>query len=297
MRTAAGGRARRCATSPSLGHTDAGVPRRAEGRRGRPASAATPCAGPAEATGLTVHEVAVGHADLRGRRPTPSTPSWRRRRDRRASPSTARWRSASSPGWPTGASTVPDEVSVVGGDDVPMAAMTAPPLTAISLPDRGGRRRRPSSACRRTAATACELDSDLRRPGLDGAGQTLRSSRQRRRRWWAAAFGRRSRVNTPFLLPSTRMNDVPGGEVGEVPHVLARPPRRCGRRPGGTCRAGRPGTPRSRAPGAPSGSPDIVSAPYSVTRIGLSCLSAHARSSASRSCSAASRSPASRYQP
>jgi LacI family transcriptional regulator len=30
--------------------------------------------------------------------------------------------------------TVPDEVSVVGGDDVPMAPMTAPPLTAISLP-------------------------------------------------------------------------------------------------------------------------------------------------------------------
>ena len=28
----------------------------------------------------------------------------------------------------------PDEISVVGGDDVPMAPMTAPPLTAISLP-------------------------------------------------------------------------------------------------------------------------------------------------------------------
>jgi DNA-binding LacI/PurR family transcriptional regulator len=30
--------------------------------------------------------------------------------------------------------TVPDQVSVVGGDDVPMAAVTAPPLTAVSLP-------------------------------------------------------------------------------------------------------------------------------------------------------------------
>ena len=29
---------------------------------------------------------------------------------------------------------VPGDVSVVGGDDVPMAAMTAPPLTAISVP-------------------------------------------------------------------------------------------------------------------------------------------------------------------
>jgi DNA-binding LacI/PurR family transcriptional regulator len=29
---------------------------------------------------------------------------------------------------------VPDQVSVVGGDDVPMAPMTAPPLTAVSLP-------------------------------------------------------------------------------------------------------------------------------------------------------------------
>ena len=29
---------------------------------------------------------------------------------------------------------VPRDVSVVGGDDVPMAAMTAPPLTAISVP-------------------------------------------------------------------------------------------------------------------------------------------------------------------
>ena len=29
---------------------------------------------------------------------------------------------------------VPDKISVVGGDDVPMAPMTAPPLTAISLP-------------------------------------------------------------------------------------------------------------------------------------------------------------------
>ena len=29
---------------------------------------------------------------------------------------------------------VPDDISVVGFDDVPMAAMVAPPLTTISLP-------------------------------------------------------------------------------------------------------------------------------------------------------------------
>ena len=37
----------------------------------------------------------------------------------------------------------------------------------------------------------------------------------------AAAFGRRSRVKTPFLLPSTRMIPGRGGEVGEVPDLLA----------------------------------------------------------------------------
>ena len=145
-------------------------------------------------------------ADLRGRR---------RRRGRRRGHagrprswrSTPRWLSGVIAGLSRRGIAVPDEISVVGGDDVPMAPMTAPPLTAISLPteeagtaaiERLGGDERPPGA-----------GGHLRRTGVDRAGQSLRSSRQRRRRWWAAAFGRRSRVNTPFLLPSTRMKDVP----------------------------------------------------------------------------------------
>ena len=74
--------------------------------------------------------------------------------------------------------------------------------------DRRGRRGRRAAA--RTAAgtaTTSSWSAELVVRGSTGAGQSLRSSRQRRRRWWAAAFGRRSRVNTPFLLPSTRMKD------------------------------------------------------------------------------------------
>ena len=41
---------------------------------------------------------------------------------------------ASSPGCAIWALSVPDDISVVGFDDVPMAAMVAPPLTTISLP-------------------------------------------------------------------------------------------------------------------------------------------------------------------
>ena len=102
---------------------------------------------------------------------------------------------------------VPGDVSVVGGDDVPMAAMTAPPLTAISRAHRRGRgdgRRAPAQR-----RSPCRAGGDPGRAGLDGPGHELRSARQRRRRWWAAAFGCRSRVNTPFLLPSTRTNDWP----------------------------------------------------------------------------------------
>ena len=101
-----------------------------------------------------------------------------------------------------------------------------------------------------------------------------------------AAFGRRSRVKTPFLLPSTRRMPGGGGEVGEVPDLLADDRVDPGRRRGGTCRAGRSGTPRSTA------RRDAVQAGERVgavlghdDRLAVRC--AHARSSASSARSAA----------
>ena len=84
------------------------------------------------ATGLTVHEVAVG------------PPTFEAGADAveavRATPATAvvAFNAQMALGMIAGLSrrgiSVPEEISVVGGDDVPMAPMTAPPLTAISLP-------------------------------------------------------------------------------------------------------------------------------------------------------------------
>ena len=72
------------------------------------------------------------------------------------------------------------------------------------------------------------------------------------------------------LLVAVDAVDADGGlEVGEVPDLLADEGRRCGRRPGGSCRGRRPGTPRSTAGPTPSACPAMVSAPYSVMMIGL----------------------------
>ena len=85
---------------------------------------------------------------------------------------------------------MPEDVSVVGGDDVPMAAMTAPPLTAISVPT--GEAGATAVELLRSDGPPVELAGTLVVRGSTGPGHELRSARHRRRRWWAAAFGRRS---------------------------------------------------------------------------------------------------------
>lgn len=90
------------------------------------------------ATGLTVHEVAVGPPTFEAGADAVDAIV--------ATPATAvvAFNAQMALGVIAGLSrrgmVVPDEVSVIGGDDVPMAPMTAPPLTAVSLPtDAAGR--------------------------------------------------------------------------------------------------------------------------------------------------------------
>ena len=84
------------------------------------------------ATGLTVHEVAVGPPTFEAGADAVDAVV--------ATPATAvvAFNAQMALGVIAGLSrrgiAVPGEISVVGGDDVPMAPMTAPPLTAISLP-------------------------------------------------------------------------------------------------------------------------------------------------------------------
>ena len=84
------------------------------------------------ATGLSVHEVAVGPPTFEAGADAVDAVV--------ATPATAvvAFNAQMALGLIAGLSrrgiSVPDEISVVGGDDVPMAPMTAPPLTAISLP-------------------------------------------------------------------------------------------------------------------------------------------------------------------
>ncbi len=84
------------------------------------------------ATGLTVHEVAVGPPTFEAGADAVDAVV--------ATPATAvvAFNAQMALGVIAGLSRrgipVPDEISVIGGDDVPMAPMTAPPLTAISLP-------------------------------------------------------------------------------------------------------------------------------------------------------------------
>ena len=68
---------------------------------------------------------------------------------------------------------------------------------------------------------AGHVDSSVGPRGRGGAGGGHGLEVQRRRSTCAAAFGRRSRVKTPFLLPSTRNTLFDGGgEVREVPDLL-----------------------------------------------------------------------------
>ncbi len=84
------------------------------------------------ATGLTVHEVAVGPPTFEAGADAVDAVV--------ATPATAvvAFNAQMALGVIAGLTRrgipVPDRISVVGGDDVPMAPMTAPPLTAISLP-------------------------------------------------------------------------------------------------------------------------------------------------------------------
>ena len=100
--------------------------------RGRRASGGARCGAPAAPSGMEVVELTVAEPTFEAtasscRRSWPAA-------CRPSSRSTTRWRSAWSPASPASASPFPDDISVVGFDDVPMAAMVAPPLTTISLP-------------------------------------------------------------------------------------------------------------------------------------------------------------------
>ena len=180
---------------------------------------------------------------------------------------------------------VPGDVSVVGGDDVPMAAMTAPPLDRDLGAHRGGGgdgRRAPAQR-----RSQCRAGGDPVGAGLDAARS-------------------RAEVGPPAATQVVRGGlRVPvAGEhallVAVDPHE--RLPRVAKSAKFQTC-SPTTASMRSKTRWYVSSSsawysslhgtdrracsPAIVSAPYSVTMIGLSCLSAHARSSASSPRSAA----------
>src|SRR5213079_3290933 len=122
------------------------------------------------------------------------------------------------------------------------------------------------------------------------AGFTHESARQRRRNWCAASFGRRSRVKTPFLFPSTRI--TPGTVAKSAKFQMCSPTTASNRSNTRWNIASRSAWYSSdHIPGTTSWTPGIVSAPYSVKTIGLSYASTHAAISASSSTSALARSP------
>ena len=120
--------------------------------------------------------------------------------------------------------------------------------------------------------------------------------RHRRRKRWALALGPRSRVKIPFLLPSTR--NTPGPVMKSAKFQTCSPTT-ASTRSKTRCDISRMSTWYSSVHGiaVTLWSPATVSPPYSVMMTGLPCLSAHARSSASRPRSAPARSPVLTYQP
>jgi hypothetical protein len=148
-----------------------------------------------------------------------------------------------------------------------------------------------SYSCGRSRAQGVGRQELRRGRGRNGYA----SPRQRRRKAYALAFGRRSRVNTPFLLPSTR--EMPE-RVAKSAKLQICSPTTASIRSKTRWYIARSSTWNSSLHGSlvMLCSPGCVSAPYSVITIGLP-RRAHSRSSASSWRSAATRSPVLTYQP